>query len=94
MADNIPSGYAETMDKLKRPDNWDVPGVISDVAEDLRCYSDNGSALAVIDTLCFRMKEIAELISHGHAKKIDADTIRKAGEIASVFVASQERVRD
>lgn len=86
----LPSGYAETMDKLKDPSRWDIPGVIADVAEDLRRHSDNGAALAVIDTLSFRMKDIAERITHGHAKKIDADTIREAGDIASMFVSETD----
>ena len=39
---DIPTGYDEMMDKLKDPRRWDVPGLIADVAEDLRRSSDNG----------------------------------------------------
>lgn len=83
----LPTGYAETMDKLRRPDNWDVPGVIADISDDLRRSTDCGAALAVIDTLVFRMKEIAECISSGHAKQINPTTIRKAAEIAATFAS-------
>ena len=82
----VPTGYAETMDKLKDPKRWDVPGVIADVAEDLRRSTDCGEALAVIDTLLFRMQDIAKLISHQHAKTITPDTVREAANIAERFV--------
>lgn len=78
------------MDALKRPDDWDVPGMIADIAENIRRdnYVPPGQVLAVIDTLVFRMKDIADRISDGHAKRIDSKTIREAAEIAATFVRS------
>ena len=78
-------GYAEMMDALANPDNWDAPGLIADVAQEM-ANEDRGHALAVIDTLTFRMRDIANLISHGHAKRISPDTIREAASIAASFV--------
>ena len=37
------------------------------------------------DKLERRMKDIAELISTGHAKRIDPNTIREAGDIAAIW---------
>ena len=82
----LPTGYAETMDKLARPDNWDVPGLIADIAEGLRLESDNGAALAVIDAMRFGMQDIAQRIAHGHATRIDPTTIQEAADIATTFV--------
>jgi len=89
----VPQGYAETMDALNRPKDWDVPGMIADICENLRRENDvpHGQLLAVIDTLMFRMKDIAERIAHGHAKRIDPTTIREAADIASRFVFPRRR---
>ena len=58
----LPSGYAETMDKLKDADKWDVPGVIADAGERLREATDEGPALAVMDTLLFRLRSLVDAI--------------------------------
>lgn len=88
-----PVGYAETMDALNRPNDWDVPGMIADVAEFTRRELDvpHGQALAVIDTLTFRMRDIANLIHPDHAKRIDHETIRQAAEIAARFCDKPDR---
>lgn len=85
-------GYAEMMDKLKKPDNWDITGIIADVSQKLIDETDNGAALAVIDTLLFRMRDIANLISHNHAKRIDPTTIREAAEIVDLFCVPKQEV--
>ena len=54
----VPTGYAETMDKLRSSDSWDIPGVIADAAERIRESTDEGPALAVIDSLVFRLRVI------------------------------------
>jgi hypothetical protein len=77
--------YAEMMDKLRSPDDWDVPGIIAETAQDLM-NCDNPEAAAVIDTLTFRVRDIAERISHKHASRIDPGTLREAANIADVFV--------
>jgi hypothetical protein len=81
---NDTDNYAATMDALASPADWDVPGIIADVANRLKQEGD-GKAAAVIDTLSFRMRDIAQRISHGHAKRIDANTVQEAAEIAATF---------
>ena len=49
--------YAETMDKLAAPTDWDVPGIIADVATRLKEDGD-GEAAAVIDTLAHPMSAL------------------------------------
>lgn len=51
-------GYAETMDKLKNPKDWDVGGLILDLAE----QSEDGPIQAVIDRLMFDLQEVGDLI--------------------------------
>ena len=85
----ITTDYAEMMDKLRNPKDWDVPAVIDDVTQDLM-NQDNGQAAAVIDTLMFRMRDIAERISLKQGKRIDPTTIREAADIADVFVRSEQ----
>lgn len=89
---SVPAGYAETMDSLKRPRDWDVPGMIADVCEHLRREIDvpHGQVLAVIDTLMFRMRDIAELIHHEHANVINPNTIWGAAQIAATFVSPRK----
>ena len=84
----ITTDYAETMDCLRNPDDWDVPSIIADVTQNLM-HDGNGKAAAVIDTLVFRMKDIAQRISHKHAERINPATIREAADIADVFVRSE-----
>jgi hypothetical protein len=84
----IATDYAETMNCLRNPDDWDVPSIISDVSQNLM-HDGNGKAAAVIDTLMFRMRDIAERISHKHAKRIDPNTLRVAADIADVFVRGE-----
>ena len=47
MSDELLAGYSDMLAKLKRPDQWDVRGLIDDVCDRLRA-DDNGEALAVI----------------------------------------------
>lgn len=79
--------YAETMDKLSDSRSWDVPGLIADVAERLK-ESGDGEAMAVIDHLLFRIRDIAGLISPLHARVISPKTITEAAHIASAFCRS------
>lgn len=88
---DAPEGYAETMECLNKPKDWDVPGLIDDIAERLRDGGEvpNGLALAVIDKLMFGMTFIAKKIAHEHAERIDASTIKEAANMAKMFVASK-----
>ena len=57
----LPSGYATTLDCLNQPEAWDVPGMIADIAENLRVGNDvpDGQLLAAIDWMMFRLRESA-----------------------------------
>ena len=55
MTDVLPTGYTETMSRLNDPDNWDIEGMLDDIARDLRTESDSGRALAAIDFLRSKM---------------------------------------
>ena len=61
MNDNytVPRGYAETMDRLNKPRTWDVPGMIADMAENIRRGNGvpDGQVLAAIDWMTFRLSE-------------------------------------
>ena len=84
----IVTDYAEMMDKLRNPKDWDVPGTIADVTQLLMSHG-NGQAAAVIDTLMFRMRDIAQRISNKHGEGINPQTLREAADIADVFVRSE-----
>ena len=59
--EHVPSGYAETLDCMNRPRDWDVPGMIADMAEYIRTGLEvpPGQLLAAIDWMTFRLKESA-----------------------------------
>ena len=61
----IPHGYAETMDCLNKPASWDVPGMIGDMCEHLRNDLEvpNGQLLAAMDWMQFRIKECREALA-------------------------------
>jgi hypothetical protein len=52
------SGYVETMKKFEDTADWDIPGVIKDAADSLKESTDEGAALAVIDSLCLVLQRI------------------------------------
>ena len=56
-----PTGYTETIGRLNDPDNWDVAGMLADIAKNLRDESDNGRAIAAIDFLMECMHEMAHM---------------------------------
>lgn len=55
----IPNRYAETMDCFDRPREWDVPGMIADIADNVRVGNDvpDGQLLAALDWMAFRLRE-------------------------------------
>lgn len=90
MNDGPPEGYAEMMDKLKNPADWDIPGIIGDISQQVgEEYHNGGEVLAVIDSLFFAIRRIDQLIRTGkpteRGKIINADTIREASEITKRF---------
>ena len=86
-----PTGYTETMGRLNDPDNWDVAGMLADIAKNLRDESDNGRAIAAIDFLRSQMLAIAKLISFQHATKIDFMTIGEAATIAGTIAGKGDQ---
>lgn len=66
-----PAGYANTMDRLAHPDDWDVPGIIADTRRYL-IGEDDGETLAVIDTLIRECLSCAD----GNAPSFCLESIR------------------
>lgn len=79
--------YAETMDRLKDPEGWDIPGIIADAAERVRVSTDEGSVLAVIDTLVFRIREIRE-IARGDKHAFPSDRCKTIELMCDALVTS------
>ena len=83
----VPANYAETMDKLKDPNGWDVPGLIADVSERLRRETIDGELLAVVDTLVFRMQDICQMIDA--EEKPNYEIISKVYEVAAALTIAR-----
>lgn len=60
----LPLGYAETMDCMNQPDKWNVPGMIADMAENLRRGNEvpEGQLLAAIDWMTFRLVDARRIL--------------------------------
>jgi hypothetical protein len=76
---NLPRGYAATLDCLNQPDSWDVPGMIADMAENLRKENDVplGQLLAAIDWMTFRLREAAAVIRNTNVTDESQQLLRK-----------------
>lgn len=61
----VPRGYSQTLDCMNKPKSWDVPGMIADMAENLRVGNDvsPGQLLAALDWMTFRLKEAKQALS-------------------------------
>ena len=75
----VPAGYAETMDCLNKPSDWDVPGMIADMAEYIRQGLDvpPGQLLAALDWMTFRLKESASAMRDANITEFTAEAIKK-----------------
>ena len=83
----VPHGYAETMDCMNQPKSWDVPGMIADMAENLRRGNEvaEGQLLAALDWMTFRLKEArpllvtadSELSAVAHGRPVDKDESKR-----------------
>ena len=79
----VPAGYAETLDCMNRPKDWNVPGMIADMAEYIRRGNEvpEGQVLAALDWMTFRLKECrqtlvladSELSAIGHGRVVDKE---------------------
>jgi hypothetical protein len=79
----VPAGYSATIDCMNEPKSWDVPGMIADMAENLRLGNDvpEGQLLAALDWMTFRIKECrhvlvradSELSAVGHGRVVDKE---------------------
>ena len=87
----IPRGYAETLDCMNQPKSWDFPGMIADMAENLRRGNEvsEGQLLAALDWMAFRLKECrqvlvcadSELSAVGHNRVVDTtESLRISGD--------------
>lgn len=83
----IPVGYAVTLECMNQPKSWDVPGMIADMAENLRRGNEvaEGQLLAALDWMTFRLKEArpilvaadSELSAIAHHRTVDKDESAK-----------------
>lgn len=81
LGDVVPFGYNETIDCMNKPQSWDVPGMIADMAEYLRVGNEvpPGQLLAALDWMTFRLRECrsvlvaadSELSAIGHGRVVD-----------------------
>lgn len=57
-------GYQTTLNCLNQPGGWDVPGMIADMAENLRQENEvsPGQLLAALDWMTLRLKESRALL--------------------------------
>ena len=87
IGDTVPVGYNETIDCMNQPKSWDVPGMIADIAENVRCGNNvaNGQLLAALDWMSFRLRECravlvaadSELSAVAHGRPVDKEESQK-----------------
>ena len=83
----VPRGYSQTLDCMNQPRKWDVPGMIADMAENLRVENDvpPGQLLAALDWMTFRLKEArpllvaadSELSAVAHGRPVDKEESKR-----------------
>lgn len=78
----VPAGYAETMDCLNKPEDWDVRGMIADMAENLRRGNEvqEGQVLAALDWMTFRLQSVEKAIE---TFRLEADRARELADCTS-----------
>lgn len=64
IGDTVPVGYNETIDCMNKPNDWDVPGMIADMAEYIRRGNEvpEGQVLAALDWMTFRLRECRSVL--------------------------------
>jgi len=75
----VPSGYSETLDCMNQPRSWDVPGMIADMAENLRLGNEvaEGQLLAALDWMTFRLQESAAALRDANVTDATAEVLEK-----------------
>lgn len=83
----VPAGYAVTLDCMNQPKSWDVPGMIADMAENLRRGNEvaEGQLLAALDWMTFRLREArpllvaadSELSAVAHGRPVDKEESKR-----------------
>jgi hypothetical protein len=89
---DLPFGYAVTLDCMNQPRKWDVPGMIADMAENLRRENDvpAGQLLAALDWMTFRLREArpilvaadSELSAVAHGRPVDKEESKRISQEA------------
>lgn len=92
LGDLVPVGYNETIDCMNKPQLWDVPGIIADLAEHLRVGNEvpAGQLLAALDWMTFRIRECrsvlvaanSELSAIAHGRPMDKEESQKISDDA------------
>lgn len=88
----VPTGYAETIECMNTPDDWDARGMIADMAEYLRRGNDvpPGQLLAALDWMTFRLKDArcllvdadSELSAMAHGRPLQKDEASRISDEA------------
>ena len=75
----VPAGYAETLDCMNEPRDWDVPGMIADLAENLRRGNEvaDGQLLAALDWMTFRLRESAGALRDANITDETSELLQK-----------------
>ena len=91
----IPAGYAVTLECMNNPMSWDIPGMIADMAENIRRGNEvaEGQLLAALDWMTFRLKEArpllmaadSELSAVAHGRLADKDESKRISREARVL---------
>jgi len=87
----VPAGYVKTMDCLDNPKDWDVPGIIASMAQNLRQGDEvaEGQLLAALEWMTSRLTESrktlvcadSELSAVGHGRVVDKEeSLRVSGD--------------
>lgn len=83
---HVPAGYSITMGFLEQPKSWDVPGLIADIARNVRRGAfDDGQVLAALDWMQARLKEArpilvaadSELSAVAHGRPVDKEESKR-----------------
>ena len=82
--------YSQTMDRLNRPKEWDVSGIIADTIGDLRRGDDvsSGQVLAIIDVLMFRLREVSDLLQYENEIRCLPSSVAESLNIIKCLIGS------
>jgi hypothetical protein len=89
----VPAGYAETMDCMNKPDKWNVPAMIADMAENLRRGNEvaEGQLLAALDWMTFRLRDARQILVHADSELTAAGCNRPVDKDEAMRIGNEAR---